>query len=351
MIDTTNRWDAARANQWYDEQPWLVGANFLPSTASNQLEMWQADTFDAPTIERELGWARGLGMNAMRVFLHDLLWDAEPVAFRDRIDAYLSIADRQGIRTMFVLFDDCWYDGAKLGPQPPPVPGRHNSRWLQSPGHSIVADPAHWPRLEAYVKGVVSAFAGDERVLMWDLYNEVTNGFLPAQGLDGPERAAAIAEALKRRDAQRPHHLRLLEEAFAWAREASPQQPLTAGTFMPDREMNARLAELSDVITFHSYEPKERVEGLIGRLRRHGRPLICTEYMARTRGCDFQSIMPVFRRERVGCFNWGLVNGRSQTHIAWTGESHIWFHDLLHADGTPYDRDEASFIRRMTGAG
>ena len=347
---TQRRWTAEQANAWYDTQPWLVGCNFIPSTAVNQLEMWQAETFDAATIDRELGWAAGLGMNTVRVFLHDLLWQAEPGAFAERIDAYLAIAARHGISTLFVLFDDCWHDGARLGRQPLPVPGRHNSRWLQSPGHAVIASGAALPRLEAYVKGVVSRFAGDRRVLGWDLYNEVTNGFLVAQALPETERAAATAVALDRRQASLPRHLELLALAFEWARSAQPQQPLTAGLWIGDRAVNERLIESSDVISFHSYGSDERLMELIGRLRRHSRPLLCTEYMARTLGSDFRAQLPIFKKERVACYNWGLVNGKTQTHVAWTGESDRWFHDVLLTDGTPYDADEAAFIREITGA-
>src|SRR5882757_7505005 len=116
------RWAPKRAQTWYDSQPWLVGANFVPSTAINQLEMWQAETFDPATIERELGWAAGLGMNVMRVYLHDLLWAHDAAGFGERIDRYLAIAARYGIRTLFVLFDDCWRDEFALGPQPAPKP-------------------------------------------------------------------------------------------------------------------------------------------------------------------------------------------------------------------------------------
>ena len=345
MPEPDGRWSEARANAWYDGRPWLVGCNFIPSTAINQLEMWQAETFDAATIERELGWAAGLGMNTVRVFLHDLLWDADPDGFARRIDAFLGIAAARGIATLFVLFDDCWHDGAKLGPQPEPVPGRHNSGWLQSPGHRVVADEAMLPRLEAYVRGVVGRFGADDRVLGWDMYNEVTNGFLPDESLPPRERDAARKASAARRERQMPLHLRLLDLSFAWARGVQPAQPLTAGMFLPDRALNERLASLSDVISFHCYEPAARLEELIERLRRHGRPLLCTEYMARTRGSDFRSTLPVFAKEEVACYNWGLVNGKTQTHIAWTGESDVWFHDILHADGTPYDAEEAAFIR------
>jgi len=350
QTEHAGRWPAERAHAWYDAQPWIVGCNYIPATAVNQLEMWQAETFDPVTIERELGWARTLGFNTLRVFLHDLLWAAGPDAFAKRIDAFLAIAARHGIRAMFVLFDDCWHEDAVLGPQPPPVPGRHNSRWLQSPGHSVVADPTALPRLRDYVQGVVRAFADDDRVLMWDLYNEVTNGFLTGLGGGEGERDAAARAAWERRRAQMPHHLRLLDAAFAWAREVAPSQPLSAGLWFPDRDLNARLAALSDVITFHTYESAERSAHLIERLRGHGRPIICTEYMARTQGCDFRSLLPLFKRERVGAINWGLVNGKTQTHIAWTGEDHVWFHDIFHRDGTPYDVAEVDFIRRVTGA-
>jgi hypothetical protein len=348
---TSERWTAERALAWYAGLPWVVGCNFLPSTAVNQLEMWQEETFDEETIGRELRWASDLGFNSMRVFLHDLLWDAEPEGFAERIDRYLAIASSRGISTAFVLFDDCWHEGARLGPQPAPVPGRHNSRWLQSPGHGVVADASALPRLEAYVRGVVGRFAADDRVLMWDLYNEVANGFLPLQAERGEAREAAFERALQRRAEAMPAHLRLLELAFECARSAGAQQPLTSGMYTGERELNDRLASLSDVITFHCYEPADRLEALIGRLRRHGRPLVCTEYMARTRGSDFRSAMPVFKREGVGCYSWGLVNGKSQTHIAWTGEQDVWFHDILRGDGMPYDAEESSFIRGVTGVG
>jgi len=345
------RWTEQQANDWYAGQPWLVGCNFIPSTAVNQLEMWQAETFDPTTTDRELGWAASLGMNSVRVFLHDLLWDADQDGFRSRIDAFLAIAQSHAISTMFVLFDDCWHDGARLGSQPAPVPGRHNSRWCQSPGQSAIASDAALSRLEAYVKGVVRAFSQDHRVLAWDLYNEVTNGFLPAQALAGTTREEALARAARARDLAKPRHLRLLDLAFDWARDVRPSQPLTAGMFMADREVNDRLVSKSDVITFHNYEDADRLTTLIERLRRYNRPLICTEYMARNRGSDFTSQLPVFKAENVGCYNWGLVNGRTQTHISWTGDQGRWFHDILHPDGTPYDAAEVELLRRITGHG
>ena len=346
----TERWTTERARDWRAARPWAVGCNFIPSTAINQLEMWQDETFDAATIDRELGWAAGLGFNSVRVFLHDLLWQAHPDRFAARIHEFLGIAAGHGIGTMIVFFDDCWHDNARLGPQPAPVPGRHNSGWLQSPGQKAIASRSELPRLEAYVRAVVRRFGSDPRIIAWDVYNEPTNGFLPAQGLPAAERQAAYDEALRRREAAKPLHLELLTFAFEWARAERPEQPLTAGLFLGDRELNAVIAENSDVISFHCYEEAERLTTLIERLRRHERPLMCTEYMARTRGSDFRSTLPVFKTEGVDCFNWGLVNGKSQTHIAWTGEADRWFHDILYPDGSPYDADEVAFLRETLGA-
>jgi hypothetical protein len=173
---TRERWTEAQANAWYTQQPWPVGADFLPSTAVNELEMWQADTFDPATIDRELGWADAIGMNTMRVFLHNLLWDQDPKGFTSRIDTFLGIAARHHIRPVFVLFDSCWDPRPKLGPQHPPIPGVHNSGWVQAPGTEVLSDPAQFPRLEIYVKGVVGAFANDPRILAWDIWNEPDNG-------------------------------------------------------------------------------------------------------------------------------------------------------------------------------
>jgi hypothetical protein len=212
----------------------------------------------------------------------------------------------------------------------------------------VIATHAALPRLEAYVTGAVSAFRDDARVLGWDIYNEVTNGFLPAQSLPREQRAAAFEAAQRLRAERMPLHVELLELAFGWARAAAPSQPLTAGMFLPDRDLNTRLSTLSDVISFHSYETSDRLATLIGRLRRHERPLLCTEYMARTRGSDFRSALPVFEREGVACYSWGLVNGKTETHIAWTGERDRWFHDIFHPDGTPYDAAETELIAATT---
>ena len=203
------RWSEAKAESWYQQQPWLVGSNYIPSTAINQLEMWQQATFDPGQIDKELGWAEKIGMNTMRVFLHDLLWQQDPEGFRKRLDSFLTIASKHHIRPLLVLFDSCWDPYPKLGPQHPPIPGVHNSGWVQSPDATALADAKQYPRLEAYVKGVVGAFAKDDRVLAWDVWNEPSNTNGGAYG----------TVELKNKQS---YVLALLPRVFEWVRSANP---------------------------------------------------------------------------------------------------------------------------------
>ena len=346
------QWSRERARAWADSTGWLVGSNFGPSTASNQLEMWQAATFDPTTIDRELGYAESLGFNTMRVFLHHLLWQQDSAGFLRRLDQYLAIADRHHVRTMFVLFDAVWDPRPRPGAQRAPIPHLHNSRWVQTPGAEILADPARHDELRGYVQGVVGRFATDRRVVAWDVFNEPDNTNRPAYVAYEPENKAELS-------------LMLLRKAFAWARAMNPSQPLTAAPWKGDWTDPARLAPLtafmldsSDVITFHSYDDSASVERQITALERYGRPIINTEYMARPRGSTFQQILPIFARRHVGAYNWGFVAGKSQTIYPWDSwgkpypaEPKVWFHDIFRADGSVYRSDEVAYIKKITGKG
>jgi hypothetical protein len=325
------RWNIDKANDWYSQQPWLVGCNFIPSTAINQLEMFQADTFDPPTLERELGWAERTGFNIVRIYLHDLLWDADAEGLKQRLDTYLTIAYRHGIRTLFCIFDDCWNAEPALGKQPASKPGTHNSGWMQSPGKAVVNDPSQWGRLERYVTGLIKTFGQDERVIFWDLYNEPGNV--------GQDTAS----------------LPLLQKAFEWARSAHPSQPLSAGLWFDNAELNAFQLEASDVITFHNYNEAANLEAQIAQLKQHGRPLICTEWMRRPIS-TVAANLSIFHREGVGCINWGLVSGKTQTIYPWGSpggepEPAVWFHDLYRADGSSFDAAEIALFQKLTGRG
>jgi hypothetical protein len=345
------RWSEQQAGAWYAAQPWLVGANFVPDDAVNELEMWQADTFDPNEIDREFGWAESMGMNTMRVFLHNLLWEQDPPGFQHRIDQFLAIAAKHHIRPIFVLFDSCWDPHPKLGPQHPPIPGVHNSGWVQAPGSDVLADPKQAPRLEAYVKGVVGAFANDPRILAWDVWNEPDNGNVPAYSQHELRNKAQLV-------------LALLPQVFGWARAAHPTQPLTSGVWSGDWSSLAKMTpmaqvqiEQSDVISFHDYGWPEEFEARVKDLQQFHRPLICTEYMARGAGSTFDTILPLARQYHVAAINWGLVKGKTQTNLPWDSWERpyilepptVWFHDIFYPDGTPYRQHEVDLMRALTG--
>jgi len=345
------KWSEQQARDWYAKQPWLLGSNYNPASAINQLEMWQADSFDPKRIDLELGWAESLGMNTMRVFLHDLLWQQDAEGFKRRLDQFLTIAARHKIKPMFVLFDSVWDPDAKLGKQRAPKPGVHNSGWMQSPNRTTLQNPAEYPKLEAYVKGVVGAFAKDQRILAWDIWNEPDNENHGSYGQIEPKNKVELV-------------LTLLPQAFAWARAAGPEQPLTCGVWKGDwstpekmTPMDRLQIELSDVVTFHNYDAPTELEKRINWLKRYNRPLICTEYMARGNGSFFFGSLPVAKVHNVGMINWGFAQGKTQTHLPWDSwqrpyidrEPAVWFHEIFRNDGSPYLVEEVEFIRRMSG--
>jgi hypothetical protein len=349
-IAQPHHWTEAEANEWYAKQPWMVGSNFIPSTAVNQLEMWQADTFDSVAIDRELGWAQGLGFNTMRVFLHDLLWSKDSSGFEKRINAFLKMADKHKIRIIFVLFDSCWDPFPSTGLQRPPRPGVHNSRWLQSPGAPALMDPKQFDRLMAYVQGMLTDYAHDKRIVAWDIWNEPDNDNASSYGkTDAPDKAARVAV--------------MLAKAFDYARAAIPDQPLTSGVWRGDWSSPSKLSaiekiqlENSDVISFHNYGNAKEFEERVQSLQQYHRPILCTEYMARPRGSTFQAILPVAKKYNVAAINWGFVAGKTQTYLPWDSWQHpytdrapeVWFHEVLHPNGAPYDKAETDFIRGIT---
>ena len=346
----SKKWSETKANTWYRNQPWLVGANYTPASAINELEMWQADSFDPKRIDLELGWASSIGMNTMRVFLHDLVWKQDPVGYRRRIETFLQIAAKHKIKPMFVLFDSCWDPSPALGKQRAPRPGVHNSGWMQSPGAKALEDPSEYPRLEQYVKGVVGAFARDPRVLAWDLWNEPDNTNGGSYGKLEPKKKVEIV-------------LGLLPQTFEWAREVGPTQPLTSGIWKgdwssPDKmdPMDRLQIYLSDIVSFHNYDSGEEFEKRVKWLLRYNRPLLCTEYMARGNKSTFQGTLPVAKRYKVAAINWGLVAGKTQTYLPWDSWEHpyvdrepaIWFHEVFRNDGTPYRTEEVELIKSLT---
>jgi Cellulase (glycosyl hydrolase family 5) len=360
QTDGPGRWSAKKASNWYKKEPFLFGANYVPANAINELEMFQAETFDPATIDKELGWAEAMGVNTLRVFLHDMLWQQDPIGFRTRLDQFLAICQQHKIRPMLVLFDSCWDSNPKFGKQKDPVPGVHNSGWLQSPGADALTDSTQYPRLEAYVAGIVGAFRNDNRILAWDIWNEPDNTNDSSYGKDNLKLEPANKVALV---------TRLLPMAFGWARAANPSQPLTSSVWIVSNQHDwstpatwsatERIQlENSDIITFHNYAPVPSFEKSVGQLRTFNRPIICTEFLARSVGSKFQTHLPVAKREKVGMICWGFVVGKTQTNLPWDSwqkpyvgdhKLKIWHHEILNADGSAYDPAEVTAIKEATG--
>ncbi len=353
------RWTSEDARAWWAKKPWICGFNYLPSSAVNFLEMWHKDSFDRATISRELGWAADIGFNAIRVNLHALVWEHDRDGLIERLNWMMDEAKGHGILTVPCLFDDCGFGGSEptYGPQPDPVPGVHNSHAVASPGRATVMDRGSWPTLEAYLRDIVSSFRDDDRVLFWDLYNEPGNRMIFESGGFSLYDAGLAS-----------HSLALVEAAFTWARDEWPTAPLTVGAWATPEpgsgdlpyqtEIDRRAMELSDIVTFHAYSNVAQVAGFIDYLARHDRPMLCTEWMARAVDSRIVDQLALYRDRGVGCFQWGFVKGRTQTHLPWPealvrqhggqADRSVWFHDLLHEDGLPYDPEEIATIKDLT---
>ncbi|MCV7090510.1 cellulase family glycosylhydrolase [Mycobacterium interjectum] len=346
----SSRWSPDRANRWYQAQDWLVGANFVTSNAINQLEMFAADTYDPGRIGTELGWAQLHGFNTIRVFLHDQLWTQDARGFQARLAQFVDIAARHGIKPLFVLFDSCWDPFPHAGRQREPRPGVHNSGWVQSPGADRLGDSGYTRVLRGYVTSVLTQFRTDDRVLGWDLWNEPDNPSRYYRSVDREDKLSLVAD--------------LLPQVFAWARSVDPRQPLTSGVWDGEPEEDADLRgtirgvqlDNSDVITFHSYGEPADFEARIAELAPLGRPILCTEYLARSLGSTVEGILPIAKAHNVGAINWGLVAGKTQTYFPWDSWEHpypappdVWFHDLLGPDGRPYRESESQTIRQLAG--
>ena len=346
-----DRWTKQQANTWYANQPWRVGSNYVPSDAINQLEMWQEPTFDPARIDQEFCWAQAMGMTTMRIFLHNLLWEQDAVGFKKRIDTFLTIAAKHHIKPIFVLFDSCWDPDPKLGPQHPPIPGVHNSGWVQAPGAERLADKASYDKLEAYVKDIVGTFANDDRIFAWDVWNEPNNGG-GGNYPSTPHKKELVAG--------------LLGQVFTWARSADPTQPLTSGLWTGDHWDQMETLDpveriqitQSDVMSFHDYSWPEIFLRRARQMLTYGRPVMCTEYMARGAGSTFDGSLPIGKRLNIAMVNWGFVDGKTQTRLPWDSwkkpytfeEPTIWFREVLHTDGTPYRQAEVDLIKRLTAS-
>jgi len=320
------------------------------------------ETFDRETIARELKWAAQFGFNAVRTNLHYLVWENDRDGLIERFEWFLQTASENGLTITPVLFDDCGFGGAEphYALQPDPVPNVHNGRAVASPGRAAVMDRAQWPAFRRYLQDIITVFKEDPRILLWDLYNEPGNLMIFTESGLFAEFDHALTE----------HSRDLMIASFRWAREICPIQPLSVAAWRTptdnyhsaafDNEIDRLAIEHSDVITFHAYGNRKRVESHIEQLMKLERPLLSTEWMARTIGSVFQDQLELYQSNNVGCFSWGLVQGRTQTHLPWPQalvelhgeleEPNMWFHDVLKPNGKPYDETEKLLVTELTSS-
>ena len=350
-VGAREKWTEAEANAWYENKPFMAGCNFVPSDASNQIEMWSSSTFNPKLIDAELAMAQKLGFNTMRVFLSDVVWRHEGQKFFENVDKYLQIADSHGIKTLFVFFDSCWNSVSKYGKQPEPN-NTHNSGWKKTPSLEILADTSKWDYMKQYVQSIIKRYANDRRVVLWDIYNEPGN--------IRSEHIVGGAKSLTEDDVKRLKQcaLKLVKESAEWARECNPLQPITFGVYEPDSSPHGKMFnktqyEESDVISYHTYSPLRTHINLVKEMRKYDRPIMCLEWMARHLGSTFNPILKYLKEERIWSCSFGLVAGKMQTWIPWpriakdTPNSNIWFHDIFKPDGTPWDPTEVEYIKNV----
>lgn len=290
----------------------LRGFNYVPSNAVNDTQFWEE--FDLATIDRELGYGEGLGLNSVRVFIQYLVYEHDPKGLIDRLDAFLGCATKHGMSVMPVLFDDCFRPEPQLGPQPAPVPNEHNSQWQSSPGRSRMK-LSYRPKLKQYVDAVITTFRDDARIVAWDLYNEAQ---------------------------VRSYSVLLLRDVFDWARAIQPSQPLTSCYYG---------ALFSDVVTIHPYlnptaDPDEAMR-VFESARAFGKPVAATEIIGRPNHGEFHEILPLCKQYGFGWYFWELMIGVNQTRFQWPNQPpapNDVFQGLLYPDGTPYRQSEVDLI-------
>ncbi|MGI6242960.1 MAG: cellulase family glycosylhydrolase [Prevotella sp.] len=333
VMAQNGNWGKERAIKWQQNNPWFCGVNYIPSNAINYTAMWDKTSFSPKLIDKELQLMQDLGMNCVRVVLQYAVYADDPSYFITTLYKFLGICDKHHIKVMPIFFDDCAF-GANtdpvVGKQPEPLPGWYAWAWSPSPGYSMVVDERTHGKLEKYVKDVMGHFKDDPRIFVWDLYNEPTNTTMPKRSWP------------------------LLRKVFVWARTVNPSQPITSGMWNGNKELEDFLSSHSDIITFHCYANKAETEKAIKKFTAMGRPVICTEWMNRVVHSTIPDILPMLKENNAGSIMWGLVNGKTQTHLCWGHRPEqlpykgVWQHDIYKSDFTPYDPNEISLIKDIT---
>lgn len=345
-------WSKAKANDWYANMPWMRGCNYMPPECANRIDMWQSLNFERNLQSMELDFAlmQTIGFNSIRVILEFIVWDQEHDTFMANFERFLALAAKYDIMVMVCFANDCDrlrynYPPKKLGPQTYDIgyhggkkPLEENLSGFPFRYYPELDDPETAERFYAMVREIISRYAADPRICVWDLYNE--------PGIYGFDNSL-------------PHVERIFEEA----RKVETIQPVTACIWWNIVDQTqVRALELSDVVSYHSYRDYESNIDEIAELRQYGRPLLLTEWLDRNHGNTIQQLFPIFYLEKISCWNWGFTAGAYQTYepgnyrftMIKLGERCTdgfdytkWMHDLFRA-GTrhPYDPNEIAIIMK-----
>lgn len=348
------QWTPEEAWAWYDKVGWQVGCNYVPKASINGIETWQEEGFEQQFagMLKELDLMQSIGYNTVRMGVPMFVWVHQRDGFIARYKRFLDALGERGITMMPVFFGDCvapkeMQGTPRFGPQRQPIKGYHGgapglSSMDYMVGYNATDDPESWPEYEAFVRDIVTTFKDDERIIAWDIWNEPGNH----------NRNSKSYPFMKR--------------VFDLCREIDPIQPLTAGSWcnypygyfeypLEFQPIELKAMELSDVVSYHYYGNAEISEKLIQELNeKYKRPLFITEWLHRCFHQTVKSHLPLFKKYRVSCYDWGLVAGKTQTYEPWDSirdmdnvDLTVWQHDLFHEDFTPYDPEEIALIMEL----
>lgn len=348
------KWTKERAWEWYNKQPWIRGFCYYPSCCLNMIEMWQEYNWDKvkATMEKEMAIAKEWGFNAVRILtLFDLYLD-QPEAHLNHLEEFIQICDKNQIKVMVCIGNDCLvsksnYKKPSYGEQEYDL-GYHSGKAISphivmnEPGYALADEPEYFDLYLEYVEAIISKYAKDERVLLWDIYNE-----------PGNSRRGMMS-------------YKVMEESFKIARKYDTIQPCAACCWSynekdePYKEIELKALEMSDVILYHGYMNYKKHKRTVKFLKKtYERPLFNTEWLHRIWHNDVEHFFPYFRKNKIAAFNWGFVRGKSQTNEPWEwlfNEYHLghgkdwdftkWQHDLIRSNLEPYDFKEYEIIKR-----
>jgi hypothetical protein len=291
---------------------WVQGAVFVPTKYVNEAQQW--DEYDPAINDRELHYASIYGINCVRVYLHFDIYLKKKAALLNEIEDFLTRADKYGIKTEFVFFDDCWNqpDTNILSPDykyPAPIFGVHNSRWLVSPGENVRRNYAEYKdRLKAYVQDIVNAHKADPRIAFWETYNEPNHS---------------------------PETVHLMIDARNWIHGTGTLIPATATGH------DSAGGPYSDFQSWHIY----------GSYNYTGTPdSLCTECMNRE-GESVPGIVEHFKG-KTGYIMWEFGIGRDDCRFPWrndrghprSDEVTTPFHGIVYPDGHPWSVDDVKAL-------